>query len=212
MGDVEIGSDDTGTGIGTGVATILAWVGIIWYIILWGVLLLGLRSVQKRYSIRPRSPLSSPPPPDDPQSVPGVSILRPLKGLDPNLYENLESTFLQEYPFERFEILFCVAHANDQALGVVNDLLAKYPHVDAKAVVGERVVGVNPKVNNLMEAYDRAKYDILWVLDSNIWSAPGTLARSVDALTQDSSPRIGLVHHVPFVPPSCPSDSLGSPG
>lgn len=193
-----------------GVSTVLAWVGIIWYGILWGILLLGLRSVQKRYSLRPRSPLSSPPPPADPLSVPGVSILRPLKGLDPNLYENLESTFLQEYPHERFEILFCVADADDQALGVVNELLEKYPHVNAKAVIGERVVGVNPKVNNLMEAYDRAEHDILWVLDSNIWSAPGTLARSVDALTQECTPRIGLVHHVPFVPPAAPLSAWGA--
>ncbi|KAF8744723.1 Glycosyl transferase family 21, partial [Rhizoctonia solani] len=214
MVGVQNGLDSTGVGAGgsivSGVATALAWVGIIWYIILWGILLLGLRSVQKRYSIRPRSPLSSPPPPDDPLSVPGVSILRPLKGLDPNLYENLESTFLQEYPLERFEILFCVADANDQALDVVNELLAKYPHVNAKAVVGERLVGVNPKVNNLMEAYDRAEHDILWVLDSNIWSAPGTLARSVDALTQESTPRIGLVHHVPFVPPAAPLTTWGA--
>jgi ceramide glucosyltransferase len=77
-------------------------------------------------------------------------------------------------------------------------------------VLGERVIGVNPKVNNLMEAYDRAEHDILWVLDSNIWSAPGTLARSVDALTQDCSPRIGLVHHVPFVPPTGPLTTFGA--
>lgn len=181
---------------------------------------------RKRYTLRPRSPLSSPPPPDDPLSVPGVSILRPLKGFDPNLYENLESTFLQEYPLERFEILFCVADADDQALCVVNELLEKYPHVNAKAIIGrcvhlipasgayfcagERVVGVNPKVNNLMEAYDRAEHDILWVLDSNIWTAPGTLARSVDALTQECSPRIGLVHHVPFVPPATPLAAWGA--
>ncbi|KAG8681520.1 hypothetical protein FRC08_015578, partial [Ceratobasidium sp. 394] len=165
---------------------------------------------RKRYTVRPRSPLSSPPPSNNPASVPGVSILRPLKGLDPNLYDNLESTFQQEYPPERFEILFCVADAEDQALGVVNELLAKYPHVNAKAVVGERVVGVNPKVNNLMEAYDRAEHDILWVLDSNIWSAPGTLARSVDALIQDCTPRIGLVHHVLFVPPTAPLMTFGA--
>ncbi|KAG8748015.1 hypothetical protein FRC10_009767 [Ceratobasidium sp. 414] len=177
---------------------------------LWTLLMAPLWSRRKRYTVRPRSPLSSPPPPDNPASVPGVSILRPLKGLDPNLYENLESTFQQEYPLERFEVLFCVADAEDQALGVVNELLAKYPRVNAKAVVGERVVGVNPKVNNLMEAYDRAEHDILWVLDSNIWSAPGTLARSVDALTQDCTPRIGLVHHVPFVPPAAPLMTFGA--
>jgi ceramide glucosyltransferase len=66
--------------------------------------------------------------------VPGVSILRPLKGLDTNLYENLESTFCQDYP--NFELLFSVADENDQALPIVRDLLLKYPNVRATVIVG----------------------------------------------------------------------------
>jgi ceramide glucosyltransferase len=85
---------------------------------------------RKRYRLRPRSPLASASPGD----VPGVSILRPLKGLDPNLYENLESTFTQEYP--NFEIFFAVADQHDQALSVVRDLISKYPDVDAYIVTG----------------------------------------------------------------------------
>lgn len=70
--------------------------------------------------------------------------------------------------------------------------------------VGEEVVGVNPKVNNLMRSYRQAANDILWVLDSNVTVAPGTLARSVDALDGPHNPsassrrRVALVHHVPF--------------
>lgn len=85
---------------------------------------------RKRYRLRPRSPLASAPA----SSVPGVSILRPLKGLDANLYENLESTFIQEYP--NYEILFSVADEYDQALAVVRDLMEKYPNVKAKVIVG----------------------------------------------------------------------------
>jgi ceramide glucosyltransferase len=163
---------------------------------------------RKRY----RSP---PPLATRPQSpVPGVSILRPLKGLDLNLYENLESTFTQEYP--NFEILFSVADQDDQALPVVRDLLEKYSNVNAKVIIGgrwsiyfstindfeytgEEVVGVNPKVNNLIRSYREAANDIIWVLDSNVMATPGTLARSVDALSSSGHPkRTGLVHHVPF--------------
>ena len=82
--------------------------------------------------MRPRSPLSSAPA----ERVPGVSILRPLKGLDANLFENLESTFTQEYPKSRFQILLSVAEENDQALPVVRSLLQKYPDVDAEVIVG----------------------------------------------------------------------------
>ena len=85
---------------------------------------------RKRYRVRPRSPLASAPA----ANAPGVSILRPLKGLDANLFENLESTFTQEYA--NYEILLCVADAEDQALDVVRSLLEKYPHVDAKAIIG----------------------------------------------------------------------------
>lgn len=64
----------------------------------------------------------------------GVSILRPLKGLDHNLYENLESTFKQDY--SNYEIIFSVAHETDQALHVVNALVAKYPQVPVTVIIG----------------------------------------------------------------------------
>lgn len=64
--------------------------------------------------------------------------------------------------------------------------------------------GANPKVNNLIRPYNEATHDILWVLDSNIAVASGTLARAVEILTRPASlsnssrRRIALVHHVPF--------------
>lgn len=71
--------------------------------------------------------------------------------------------------------------------------------------IGEEIVGVNPKVNNLVRSYRIAAHDIIWVLDSNVMVDPGTLARSVDALinpsrsgSNKSRKRIALVHHVPF--------------
>lgn len=66
--------------------------------------------------------------------VPGVSILRPLKGLDTNLYENLESTFKQDYPI--YEILFSVADEQDDALPIVRELITRYPNVNAEIVIG----------------------------------------------------------------------------
>ena len=61
-------------------------------------------------------------------------MLRPLKGLENNLYENLESTFRQEY--HNYEIFFCVADPDDQALPVVRALIAKYPNIKATIVIG----------------------------------------------------------------------------
>ncbi|KAJ3117733.1 hypothetical protein HDU96_005863 [Phlyctochytrium bullatum] len=142
-----------------------------------------------RYS-RPPAPKSSRKSADE---VPGVSILRPLKGVDANLKENLESSFRLDYP--KFEILFSVASETDPAIQVVADLKEKYPHVDATMIIGDVNVGVNPKINNLVRSYNTAKYDIIWILDSNVMVKPHSLGRSVDLLLL---PRVGLVHHIPI--------------
>ena len=70
------------------------------------------------------------------QEAPGVSILRPLRGLDANLYENLESSFQQQYPVDKFEIIFSVAEEDDQAIRIVNTLIERYPHVQASLLIG----------------------------------------------------------------------------
>jgi ceramide glucosyltransferase len=70
-----------------------------------------------------------------PEEVAGVSIIRPLKGLDANLFENLESSFTQEYP--KFEVLMSVDKDSDRAIPVAKDLLTKYPGVDASLIVGQ---------------------------------------------------------------------------
>lgn len=56
------------------------------------------------------------------------------------------------------------------------------------------MVGINPKVNNMVQSYKSAKYDIIWILDSNVHVDRDTLGRSVDELMK---PGIGLVHHLP---------------
>jgi ceramide glucosyltransferase len=71
----------------------------------------------------------------------GVSILRPLRGLDPNMYENLETSFTQQYP--KFEIIFAVADERDPCLNVVRDLIDKYPHVDARVSLGKQFSYLN---------------------------------------------------------------------
>ncbi|KAF9086941.1 hypothetical protein BGX23_008487 [Mortierella sp. AD031] len=108
------------------------------------------------------------------------------------MYENLASSFCQDYP--RFEIIFSVAHPSDPAIDVAHDLMKKYPNVDARLIIGERNVGINPKINNMVRSYESAKYDILWIQDSNVYVDPGCMGRSVDKMMK---PGVGLVHHLP---------------
>ncbi|KAJ1330154.1 hypothetical protein BSLG_009684 [Batrachochytrium salamandrivorans] len=120
-------------------------------------------------------------------SAASVTILRPLKGIDCNLEQNLESSFLQDYP--NFEIIFCIASDKDPCIPIVRKLAAKHRHISCDVNVG-----VNPKVNNLSRGYSMAKSDIVWILDSNVQMNHGALGRAVDLLTE---PGVGLVIHLP---------------
>lgn len=68
--------------------------------------------------------------------LPGVTIIRPLRGLDCNLYENLESSFLQQYPQHKLQIICSVAEEDDQAIPIVKDLMERFPQVNASIIIG----------------------------------------------------------------------------
>lgn len=129
-----------------------------------------------------------------PKSSTPVTILRPMKGADSRLRECLRSSLRQLHPFE---LILLVEDAEDPACKVAEDLLAEYPTVDARVLIGNDEYGPNPKINNLVKGYKAAKHDIIWVLDSNAKVAPWTLSRAVALFEQ--SPDIQLVHHTPIV-------------
>ncbi|RUS23313.1 LOW QUALITY PROTEIN: hypothetical protein BC937DRAFT_88276 [Endogone sp. FLAS-F59071] len=167
----------------------LTIVAVVWYCFIIFFTLMGVAISRTRYTRKP-VPQSSQRPAD---LAPPVSILRPLKGVDNNLRDNLESTFTQNYP--RFEIVFSVVDGTDPAVHVVRELMERYPHVEAKLLISDRVVDSNPKINNLIQSYETAKHDILWICDSNVYVDRDTLGRSVDKLCQ---PGVGVVHHLPL--------------
>lgn len=69
------------------------------------------------------------------KSAPGVSIIRPLCGLDHNLYQALEAAMTLEYP--KYEVIFALQDERDEALPVVRMIMEKYPDVDARVIVSE---------------------------------------------------------------------------
>lgn len=188
----------------------LGAVAAAWYVAIWSVCLLGWSVAYKLFGNPwPRPPVDSEQ--SEEAQVPGVSILRPLAGLDSNLHTNLSSSFEMAYPLSRFEVILSVATENDQALRVARQVAAQYPHVQSTIMVGDAEAGVNPKVNNLVRPYAAAQHDIVWVVDSQVWLPPNALARAVDALhTAPPVPapallgrsphgeRVGMVHHVPL--------------
>jgi ceramide glucosyltransferase len=91
--------------------------------------------------------------------------LKPLKGLEENLEANLDTFFHLRYP--SYEILFSVASANDPALPLVRRLMLKYPQVSARLFIGDVKAGPNPKVNNIIDSFERAENDWVLISDSN---------------------------------------------
>jgi ceramide glucosyltransferase len=97
---------------------------------------------------------------------PPVSLVRPLCGIDNYATETLRSTFELDYP--RCEILFCVADAVDPVLPLIKDLIAAYPTVAARVLIGDDRVSANPKLNNVIKGWRAALHDWIVIADSNV--------------------------------------------
>jgi len=119
--------------------------------------------------------------------TPHVTILKPVCGVAGHLYESLRSFCTQEYP--EYQIVVGVRDADDPAVKVVYRLMAEFPQLDLRLIVSDRPVGANPKVSNLANLYEAAKYDILVVADSDIHVGPDYLRTVVGAL---EDPQVGL--------------------
>lgn len=131
--------------------------------------------------------------PDD-FDFPGVSILKPLTGIDKNLSSNLTSFFSLSYP--KYELLFCIEDENDPAVILVENLKASFPHIDTRVFVGGvKKVGVNPKINNMMQGYANAKHPLILISDSGLQMRKDTLMEMVLCMKEG----VGLVHQLPFV-------------
>ena len=145
--------------------------------------------------------------------VPHVTVIRPLKGLEPYLYECLAATFRLTYPIEKLTVYFCISDRTDPAIPIVSRLLQDFPQFDAKLFIeeedddhlrfGSDSLGPNPKIRNISRAYREAKGDLIWILDCNVWVAKGVAGRLVDTLEGLSHQGPGLkykfVHQLPLV-------------
>lgn len=134
--------------------------------------------------------------------APDVSILKPVKGVDPRMHEGLVSHCRQEYS-GRFELIFGVSSLDDPAVAEVERLRAEFPERAIKLVeCGERL-GTNGKVSNLVHMLREASYEFVLINDSDIRVGPRYLARVMSCFEHDypsepSSPgapdeRVGMV-------------------
>ena len=126
-----------------------------------------------------------------PDHTPPVTILKPLKGVDEGLEENLRSFFRLDYP--AYQLIFGVADADDPAIPVVERLMDEFPDHDATLVVGTPVFGLNPKVENLAAMIRYRKHEVILISDSNVRVRPAYLRETACYL---ADPSVGLVSNV----------------
>ena len=122
-----------------------------------------------------------------PARLPGISILKPVRGLDPHFLAAIRSHGAQEYPGE-FEILFGVADPQDASIAVIEQLQREYPGV-AIRLVRSATPAPNGKVGTLMDLEREARYPLMLVNDSDILAPPGYLSTVVAELTEE----VGIV-------------------
>ena len=123
-----------------------------------------------------------------PQSLPPITILKPLKGVDPEIYEGFRSHCQQDYP--EYEIIFGVSDPADPAVASVEQLQREFPERSIRLLVCPNVLGTNVKVSNLEQMMQLARHDHLIVNDSDIRVERDYLRRVIAPLAQE---RVGMV-------------------
>ncbi len=119
------------------------------------------------------------------ENLPPVSILKPLKGEDPEIYQSFRSHCLQDYP--QYEIIFGVSAADDPAVHAVERVRREFPHCAIQLLVCSRNLGPNTKVSNLAQMLEVARYDHLIVSDSDIRVEPDYLRKVMTPLTEEKT-------------------------
>lgn len=120
--------------------------------------------------------------------APPVSILKPVRGLDREAYENFASFCRQHYP--RYEILFGVANDQDPALPAIREVIRDFPELPLRLLIGSQELGANDKVNRLCRLVREARYELLVINDSDIRVGPGYLASVIFPFRD---PQVGIV-------------------
>ena len=75
---------------------------------------------------------------------PAIALLKPVCGIEPELYENLRSFCDLDYP--DYQVVFGVRDAQDPAIAVIERIIKEFPQHDLSLVVDETVIGANLKV------------------------------------------------------------------
>ena len=120
--------------------------------------------------------------------TPPVSILKPVKGLDPDVYANFASLCVQDYP--AYEIVFCIDNPEDPNYAVIQELRDDFPETRIRVFFGSHSSATNDKVAKLARLSAEAEHEHLVINDSDVRVRPDYLRTLVAPL---ADPEIGAV-------------------
>lgn len=140
--------------------------------------------------------------------APAVSVLKPLAGLEPELFENLCSFCDQEY--HEYQIIFGVRDAADPAAAVARRVIEQFPGRDVSLLVDARVRGTNFKIANVLNLIPLAKHDILIVADSDIRVDSSYLRSVVAPFANEQVGAVTCLYRGVPVEPARPLQTLSS--
>jgi ceramide glucosyltransferase len=123
-----------------------------------------------------------------PNYTPGVSVLKPVLGIDFASHENFSSFCLQDYP--EYEILFAVNDDADPAVPLIRRIIADFPERNIRLLVGAEHLGANRKVNKLARLAREARHEVLVLTDGDVRVGPNYLREMTAPL---ADPRVGAV-------------------
>src|SRR5262249_37593882 len=124
----------------------------------------------------------------DANFTPPVSNLKPIRGLDPQAYENLASFCVQDYP--DYEILFCVDRDDSGVVSVAEQIQRDFPDRRIRILYGSDLAVPNDKVARLARLVGEAQHEVLVISDSDVRVKPDYLRRIVSPL---NDPGVGAV-------------------
>jgi ceramide glucosyltransferase len=125
------------------------------------------------------------------EDLPPVSLVVPVKSLDPGFRRAQESLLSQSY--REAELIVSAAEEDSPALATIRDILRQYKAIPTRILRSRWHFAASPKLNNLVGAFEGARHDLIFMKDSNTILAPGDLEAAVRQLTPD----IGLVAAIP---------------
>jgi ceramide glucosyltransferase len=112
--------------------------------------------------------------------TPPISNLKPVRGLDPEAYENFASLCRQDYP--EYELIFCTTDQSDPSVPVIQKLISDFPDRKIRLLYSSGHTAINDKVAKLGLMVREAQYEHLVFNDSDVRVGPDYLRKLIAPL------------------------------